>query len=117
MEQVSTESRARVTRVRVVVLRERAGADDLWVAQCLDYDINAQGATYREMLHAFERTFATEIVVALEADREPLADIAPAPKKYWDLWEQGARMADTIPLVPMPEMSAPRVEAEIRLAP
>lgn len=37
--------------------------------------------------------------------------------KYWDLWEHGARMADTIPLVPMPEMSVPRVEAEIRLAP
>ena len=111
--------------LHVLLFKERVGPQDVWVAQCLEHDITAQGDTVREAQKDFERTVRGEIVLALEAGREPLAGIAPAPSRYQDLWELAVRLADSIVVTPSPDLGptvgqmlgrVPRAEAEFRLA-
>lgn len=71
--------------VRVIAYRD---GDGLWVAQCLEYDVAAQGSNPDE---AYER-----ILVALELDcaesikvhGAPFAGIEEAPSHFFDLWEK-----------------------------
>lgn len=78
--------------MRVLLLKE----DAVWVAQCLEYDIAAQGTTVTEAKDAFTRHIAAQIKVALKHGDEPLADFSRAPKYYWDLFSESERLADPI---------------------
>lgn len=79
--------------VQVLVLRE----GDVWVAQCLEYDIAAQGATLPEVKKALERTFIGQMMVDAHLGQEPLDNIPPAPREYWEKFEQGERICDRSP--------------------
>ena len=68
----------------ILFRREWNGDGYGWVAQCLEYDIAAQGVTIREAMAAFERTFVGQLVVDVAHKKMPLEGIRPAPKKYWD---------------------------------
>jgi hypothetical protein len=68
-------------RVRVVLFQESAGSGFVWVAQCLEHDIAAYGATIDEAKSAFVRTVRSEMVFALESGRQSLA-IEPAPGEF-----------------------------------
>ena len=71
--------------VRVIAYKE---GDGPWLAQCLEYDIAAQGDTPDE---AYER-----VLIELELDRQesirvhgaPFAGIERAPHHFFDLWER-----------------------------
>lgn len=78
--------------MRVLLLKE----DDLWVAQCLEYDIAAQGPTVDAAKEAFVRAFAAQIAVALHHGEEPLATFGPAPRYYWDRFSEAQRLAEPI---------------------
>ena len=43
-----------------------------WVAQCLEYDITAQGKTIDAAKLAFERTFVGQVLVDTQKGKEPL---------------------------------------------
>ncbi len=62
------------------------------VAQCLEYDIVAQGPTAREAMQAWADVFAGQIVLDLRAGREPLADVGPAPERYFELFKEAYRL-------------------------
>ncbi len=79
--------------VSVLFLRENEG----WVAQCLEYDIAAQGATIPKAKNAFERTFVGQILVDLEKGKQPLQGIQQAPPSYWEKFEHGERLMDRRP--------------------
>lgn len=110
--------------LQVVLFRERAGAEDVWVAQCLEYDIAAQGKDLDEAKSAFERTFAGEVLLALESGEVPLASVPPAPRRFREMFARALRLADVLPLTPVPEDSPvvaatrdlPRGIAELRIA-
>lgn len=68
-------------KVSVLLLRE----GDMWTAQCLEYDLAAQGRTLAEVKDAFGQTFTGQIMVDLHHKVEPLAAFRPAPAKYWKM--------------------------------
>ena len=80
--------------LHVLLVRE----GDVWVAQCLDYDIAAQGATISDAKEAFARTFGGQVAVDLHHKVEPLQGFGPAPQEYWDLFTSGERLADPQPI-------------------
>src|SRR5262249_29907877 len=53
-----------------------------WVAQCVDYDIAAQGETVRAAMSAFHRTLKAQVMLDIERGREPLKAIPAAPEVY-----------------------------------
>lgn len=78
--------------MRVLLLKE----DTVWVAQCLEYDIAAQGPTIAVAKDAFVRTFAAQIAVAFHHRDEPLATFEKAPTYYWNLFNKAECLADPI---------------------
>jgi hypothetical protein len=111
--------------LHVLLLQESAGEHDVWVAQCLEYDVTAQGDTIHEAQKDFERTILGEIALALERGKRPLADIAPAPARYQALWERAHQLARSMVVTPPSDLSAiarnaphlvPRTEAEFRVS-
>lgn len=73
----------RQIRLRVLLRRERT----MWVAQCLEHDIAAQGPNIREAQRAFLTTLAAQVRSDLDRGREPLRGIPPAPEEYFRAFE------------------------------
>lgn len=86
----------------VLVLPEDGG----FAAQCLEYDIAAQGTTEEMAKEAFEETFIGQIVVDLKQGKKPLEGIAKAPTMYWDMRERTENQPKRRPVY-MPELSSP----------
>jgi hypothetical protein len=87
-----------------------------WAAQCLEYDIAAQGATIHDAKYAIEKAFVGQVIVDLSTGNAPLADVPAAPAEYWQAFEQGERLADRKPFfIPLPFMFRASVE-EMRIA-
>jgi hypothetical protein len=68
-----------------------------WVAQCLEFDIAAQGKNIKDAQQAFERTFIGQVMLDIHNSRRPLAGIGQAPKEYWDMFGGSERLADRRP--------------------
>jgi hypothetical protein len=68
--------------INVVIFRE----GDFWVAQCLEYDIAAQAKSLRDLQYEIQRTLAGLIITATEAKEGRFEHIAPAPKRYWEMF-------------------------------
>ena len=93
-------------KLSVLLLRE----GEAWVAQCLDYDIAAQGKTIAEAKDAFARTFAGQVFVDLNHNVEPLHGFSPAPQEYWEQFEKGERLKDRQPIyIPKYDATTPAV--------
>lgn len=76
--------------MRILIYQE----DNGWIFQCLEYDIVAQGATLGEAKRRFERTIIGQIVVDAEHGNQAFKGIGKAPKKCWDQFKEGHRLAD-----------------------
>src|SRR5438045_1470112 len=70
---------------------------EYWVAQCLEYDVTAQGKSIDDAMQAFERTLVGQVLLDTSQEKEPLAGIAQAPKHYFDLFKKAHRLADPMP--------------------
>lgn len=70
------------------------GEHGQWTAQCLEFDITAQGESMREAMEAFEHTFIGQIVVDAADGKRPLEDFAQAPKQYWHMFEEAEQLAE-----------------------
>ena len=70
--------------LKVLLLKE----GKFWVAVCLDYDFVAQGDSEDEAMARLCRTHHAHVVRCQEEGIEPLSDLQPAPKQYWDLFEK-----------------------------
>ena len=66
--------------LRVLLLKE--GSDNGWVAQGLEIDIAAQGASIKEALNNFTEVFAGQVASDLANQREPLVSKKQAPPWY-----------------------------------
>lgn len=57
-----------------------------WVAQCLEYDIVAQGRTLFDAQESFKRAFLTNIIVNVKNGIKPLSQFKKAPKRFFDMF-------------------------------
>ena len=80
---------------------------EAWVAQCLQYDIAAQGKTITEAKSAFAHTFAGQVCVDLHHKVKPLSGFPSAPKVYWDQFGKGEKLADRQPIYIPTDESVP----------
>lgn len=69
--------------LRVVAFRE----GETWVAQCLEYDIQAQGSSFQCANRRLRAAVASEAKYTSEEHGTPFEGIDPAPKMYVDLFE------------------------------
>lgn len=87
-------------KVRAVVFRE----DDLYIAQCIEYDICAQASDIDSALDRLELTIHAECAWSHERDIPALDGIAPAPNYFHALWDKGS-LAITRVTVPVDAIS------------
>jgi len=81
--------------------------DQDWVcAQCLDYDLAARAKTLDDCLYEFQRVMMGRIAIAVEHGVPPFEGVPPAPRRFWDWFEQSR-----IPLVRAPESFAATAQA------
>jgi len=74
--------------LRVLVFEEELGEEKMFVAQCLEKNIGAQGKDLDEL---FERLSATIFLEIPYMDR-----ISPAPDKYFSMWKEGEMLSDNL---------------------
>jgi hypothetical protein len=113
-------------KLDVLVLREPAGNEEYWVAQCLQYDLVAQAKTLHELKAAFACVLASHIILSLDRKMEPFSNLSPAPQMYWDQFERHSDFESNFPVsvpgdrIPQKLRSLidriPRGEAFMRLA-
>jgi hypothetical protein len=63
-----------------------------WAAQCLEYDIAAQGRTIGEAKTAFEKAFIGQIIVDISHGIAPLSQILAAPQHYWQMFDKSEKL-------------------------
>ena len=59
-----------------------------WVAQCVEHDIYARANSLPKLPRALERAIATNACINAELGREGFDGIPPAPKRFWNMFEQ-----------------------------
>jgi len=74
--------------LRVVVYQE----DEQWIAQCVDYDIGAQGTSFDDMSVKFALTLRADFEESMSRHGEAFSGIDPAPAHFEKMWE--SRPAD-----------------------
>jgi hypothetical protein len=88
-----------VFTVSVLIRNEGRG----WVAQCLEYDIAAQGETIADAKAALERTFVSQVAIDFAFGIPALSQVAAAPREYWRLFEKSERLCERKPFyIPPP---------------
>jgi hypothetical protein len=92
---------------------------DWWTAQCLEYDIAAQAKTFSDLRYEMDRVFVSHIAVSQELGKEPFAGIAPAPGKYWKMFEEAKLRVEREELpfrVPAPDDGSVMVTPRLKIA-
>ncbi|OLE51961.1 MAG: hypothetical protein AUG51_20425 [Acidobacteria bacterium 13_1_20CM_3_53_8] len=95
--------------VRVLFLRE----GDSYVAQCLEYDIAAQGKTMPEVKRAFELTLAGQMELDVRSGKQPFEGIPKAPDTYWEMFDKALKLEDEEPISLPKGVPPPFVVSEI----
>jgi hypothetical protein len=79
--------------VNVLAFRE----GELWVAQCIEYDISARSDTLESAMTAFRRAFAANLAANRELGRNALDGVPPAPQHYREMFESGKSVQEKLP--------------------
>ena len=98
-------------KIHAVVFRE----DELWIAQCLEYDFVSCAEELEDLPGELMRQIRGQIRVELEAGKEPFADFGKAPAKYWEMYRRGhldPRLPEP-PLLPQFEVHLSLVDQEV----
>lgn len=80
--------------LRVAVFAE----GDTWLAQALELDVCAQGASPDEVKERIVDTLDCELSLASEAGENPFETIGPAPQQFFAMWEQRSGFKSTATL-------------------
>lgn len=85
-------------QLHVILWKETDGKPNPWLAQCLEYDICAQGSSISHVLERFREMLAGFAFIADRAGKPLFNGLPEAPKRYWDRWNDDAvlrRVIDT----------------------
>ncbi len=101
-------------QIRAIIFRE----GDLWVAQCVEYDIGAQGRTLPEVTKRLELTVELELEESIRRHGAPFRGVPAAPSSVGDMWESQAGAftpAASAPADTRPERDRAKVGLELAL--
>jgi hypothetical protein len=79
--------------IRVVVFKD----DEMWVAQCLEYDIGAQAGDIDTLNDRLNVALKAELKESIERHKKPFAGIEPAPLRFQTMWEHRVRSIEITP--------------------
>jgi hypothetical protein len=83
-------------QVHVLILRQ----GDHWIAQCLEYDIAAQAMKFDQLRTLLIETLDAEHEESLRRHKKAFGGIDPAPKYFYDRWNQrSTAFAPTFPVI------------------
>lgn len=71
--------------LKVLILNEGG----MWVVLCLQFDIAAQGESLTEAVEALEQLLMAREYLDRRKGRVPFSTLGPAPKSYWELFDDG----------------------------
>lgn len=98
--------------LRVLIFQAEYG----WIAQCLDYDISAQGATIREMKKRFALTVLGQIALDIQNNREPLKWLGQPPEYQKMYFEDGLKVEiEPIPIAIQEEDFPKEITSDARI--
>lgn len=103
--------------VRVLLYQE----EGQWIAQGIEWDINAHGHTIEAAQKSFFETFVCAIIANLENHRGPLTGLKEAPAVFRHRFESGEALKDPASYRLPPDVNLPAphmlraVEAERRI--
>ncbi|MCI0541526.1 MAG: hypothetical protein L0Z50_40525 [Verrucomicrobiales bacterium] len=80
------------TPLRVALFKESVADRKMWVAQCLDYDIVAQGETIASAKESFKKTVIAHVCIALHKGEEPFVNIQVTKAPDSELPRQSVRL-------------------------
>lgn len=69
--------------IRVIAFREA----DMWVAQCLEYDISAQGVDFPTVVRRLSATLGCEADYTTKKHGKAFATIDPAPETFFNMFD------------------------------
>jgi predicted RNase H-like HicB family nuclease len=81
--------------LNVLLFPQKSGDNQLWVAQCVDRDFAAQGATIEQAKANFSSTVDTHIALCLKHGEEPFVNVPPAPAWFQRDFEMIKNASDT----------------------
>jgi hypothetical protein len=99
-------------RIRVVVFKDA----DWWIIQGLDYDFVALARRLEDVPGEIRRWLSVLFAACKQLGVEPFHGYAPAPQKYWRLYEQAQPWAGTLPSFELPEGLGAGPAIDTRLA-
>ena len=73
-------------QIRVIAYKD----GDLWVGQCLEYDIGAQAPDLEQLHRRLVLVIDAERRESMKRHGKPFAGIAPSPAHFQDMWETAA---------------------------
>jgi hypothetical protein len=82
--------------IRVVVFKD----NDVWVAQCLEFDIGAQADSIDALTERLNAVLKAELKESVERNKMPFAGIAPAPQRFHTMWEHRTRSLEIKAMTP-----------------
>ncbi|MEO0474744.1 MAG: hypothetical protein AAF085_02065 [Planctomycetota bacterium] len=88
--------------------------DGHFVAQCVDYDISAEGATIDAAIQAFIRLYMKYVLVAAELGIKLFETTPPAPQEYVDRWKRDAREGQRVYTERIPDFSILRNGVQVK---
>ena len=70
--------------IRVLIFKD----GDLWIAQCLEYDIAVQAKNLNELKEKFIGTINVHITSSIENNEIPFMNIPKTPDEFWELYHK-----------------------------
>lgn len=101
-------------RLHVLFTQEFVGGEGHWIAQCLEYDIAAQGGTLKKAQYEWQLALAARFASAQQLGLHPLEGLPKAPQKFWMLYDEEAQPIDETAVVRViAELSGPWADAAL----
>lgn len=88
---------------------------DVWVIQCVEYDIAAFAKHPTELPRAFERAMAANVCVNADLGRDALDGVPEAPPRFRELFERAQLDLKPTAATPAPKKSPVKLR-DLRMA-
>ncbi|HYO14606.1 MAG TPA: hypothetical protein VE685_15530 [Thermoanaerobaculia bacterium] len=98
--------------IRAVVYKE----GDWWVIRCLEYGFVTVTKRREDVPSEIRRFVLVQVAASLKYGIEPFRGYAPAPRRYWEMYEKANPWEEPLPPVELPGDLGPNPTLEARLA-